>query len=59
MDSLSIYFNAIWQEAQRPLPEIERRSTRADLAAFRRRLRKTPKLVYSAIARKWIRSRSG
>ena len=34
MDSLSVYFNAIWQEAQRPLPKVERPNTSADLIAF-------------------------
>lgn len=54
MDSLSVYFNAMWQEAQRPLPRTERPNTRADIAAFVRRLQSAPRLVYSAIAERWL-----
>tara|TARA_R110000868_G_scaffold1554_11_gene12556 strand:+ start:3091 stop:3264 length:174 start_codon:yes stop_codon:yes gene_type:complete len=53
MDSLSVYFNAIWQEAQRPLPKVERPNTSADLIAFARQLRRVPKLIYSAVTHTW------
>lgn len=51
MDSLSVYFNAMWQEAQRPLPKTERPSTRGDIAALIRRVQNASRLVSSLIAR--------
>ena len=54
MDSLSVYFNAMWQEAQRPLPKTERPSTRGDIAAFLRRVQRGSRFVYSLIAERWL-----
>jgi hypothetical protein len=53
MDSLSVYFDAMWQEAQRPLPKTERPSTRGDIAAAVRGLRRMSKRTYSLAARQW------
>lgn len=53
MDSLSVYFDAMWQEAQRPLPKVERPSMRGDIAAAMHRLRRMSKRAYSLAAQQW------
>jgi len=53
MDSLSVYFDAMWQKAQRPLPKVERPSVRGDIAAVMRRLRRMSKRTCSLAARQW------
>ena len=62
MDTLAIYVNAIWQDAQRSIGEKGHRTHRtetqsnslAEVAAFARQLRRKPSLLYSAVARQWL-----
>jgi len=53
MDPLSIYCNDIWQDAQRRDRRVVRPNTFSEIAAFARRLSRTPKLFYSVAAKKW------
>ena len=57
MDSLSVYFDAMWQKAQRPLPKVERPSMRGDIAAVMRRLRRMSKCTFSLAAQHWRQRR--
>jgi hypothetical protein len=54
MDPLAIYCNAIWQDAQYSYRRIDKPNSREELASFARRLHTTPRLVYSALAKKWL-----
>lgn len=58
MDSLSVYFDAMWQKAQRPLPKVERPSMRGDIAAVMRRLRLMSKRTYALAMQQWRQTRN-
>ena len=58
MESLSVYFDAMWQEAQRPLPKVERPSMRGDIATVLRRLRLMSKRTYSLAMQQWRQTRN-
>jgi len=54
MDTLSIYWNATWTKAQQNESALKKTNTKAEIAAFNRKVTDLPHLFYSPVRRRWL-----
>lgn len=54
MPIVSNYWIPIWRESQGPRRWSGRPNPSGDVAAFTRQLNRTPRLIYSTNARRWL-----
>jgi hypothetical protein len=54
MDALSLYWNAVWQDAQRLPRRLNAGNSDGERAAFARMRMRLPSLFYSSGAKRWF-----